>query len=416
MGAAAVARILGGALLGTALTVYVGRTGSPFAVSLLATAFSIGMIIFAPIWGALADVTGRRRAILVGTGLGATAAVLLLLAVPTFEGAIQVGPVAVPGAAVPVGVRALYAVFTAGFMPLMLTVASERGGAGGRGQAVGSLNSFVAAGAGGGQFAAGILLGALAPSELYLVVAAVSLVATGCVAALDTGDYDPDPEADRLRTEVRRRLLPPAGERSHLTTNGLGWLYVGLTARQSTVSGVGALMPVYIVQTLALPEAWMGILLAFNPVSQTALMYYLGGLVDEAGRKPLVVWGMAGSAAFGLVAAAAVAATGRLAVAAVVAVAYVLLAVAFSAMWTGAVAFVGDVAPEDRESELMGLASTSRAMGGVIGPLFVGGVATFFGYPVAFVAASALALGAAALVAAAVTESRPAVAATPADD
>lgn len=406
VGLAAVTRVLGGALLGTSLAVHVGRTGSPLAVSLLATAFSAGIILFAPVWGAIADVTGRRKLILVGTGLGATLAVTPLFAPDAVASALSaVLPVSVAPTAVKVGVRALYAVFIAGFGPLMLTVVSERGGAGGRGRAVGNFNSFHAAGAGSGQFVAGVLLGALAPSGVYYVVAGVSLLATAVVALVDTGDSTPDPDAESVPTEVRSRLLPAADERDHLRTNGLGWLYLGLSGRQAAVSGVGALMPVYIVSTLALPELWMGAILAFNPLSQTALMYYLGGVVDEAGRKPMIALGMAGSAGFGLVAAAAVLAPAGLPAAAVVAVGYVVLAAAYSAMWTGSVAFVADVAPENRESELMGLASTARSVGGALGPLFVGGVAAVAGYPTAFAAGSLLALGAAGLVVTRVVES-----------
>lgn len=403
---AAVTRILGGALLGTSLAVHVGRTGSPLAVSLLATSFSVGIILFAPVWGAVADVTGRRRLVLVGTGLGATVAVTPLFAVDAVAAALSaVLPVAVDATAVAVGVRGLYAVFVAGFGPLMLTVVSERGGVEGRGRAVGAYNSFSAAGAGSGQFVAGVLLGALAPTGVYVVVAAVSFVATAVVGLVDSGGSRPDPDAGSVVAEVRSRLLPAAHERGHLRTNGLDWLYLGLAGRQAAVSGVGALMPVYIVSTLALPELWMGAILAFNPLSQTALMYHLGGVVDDAGRKPMIALGMAGSAGFGLVAAAAAFAPAGLGAAAVLAVGYVVLAAAYSAMWTGAVAFVADVAPENRESELMGLASTARSVGGALGPLFVGSVAAVAGYPAAFAAGSLLALGAAGLVGARVVES-----------
>lgn len=405
---AAITRVTGGALLGTSLAVHVGRSGSPLAVSLLATAFSIGIILFAPVWGAIADVTGRRKLILVGTGLGATLAVTPLFAADALAAGLStLLPVTVDPIAIKVAVRGLYAVFIAGFGPLMLTVVAERGGADGRGQAVGSYNSFTAAGAGSGQFVAGVLLGALAPTGVYYVVAGVSLLATAVVALVDTGEAAPDPDAGSLGSEIRSRLLPAAGERDHLRTNGLGWLYLGLSARQATVSGVGALMPVYIVTTLALPEVWMGAILAFNPISQVALMYYLGGVVDDAGRKPMIALGMAGSAGFGLVAAAAVLVPGALGAAIVVAIGYVVLAAAYSAMWTGSVAFVADVAPENRESELMGLAATARSVGGALGPLAVGAVATVAGYPIAFAVASVLALGAAGLVALRVVESRP---------
>jgi MFS family permease len=403
---AAISRVLGGALLGTSLAVHVGRDGSAFAVSMLATAFSIGIILFAPVWGAIADVTGRRKLVLIGISVGATVALTPLLAAEGIAAAASgFLPVAVDPAWIKIGVRGLYASFVAGFGPLMLTIASERGGAGGRGKAVGSYNSFRAAGSGTGQFVAGALLGALAPTEVYLVVAGLSLAATGVVSLVDTGSYEPDPDTGSLGSEIRSRLLPAAGEREHLRTNGLGYLYLGLSARQATVSGVGALMPVYIVTTLDLPELWMGAILAFNPLSQVLLMYYLGRVIDTAGRKPMIALGMAGSAGFGLVAAAAVFAPDAVSTAAVVALAYLTLAFAYSAMWTGSVAFVGDVAPENRESELMGLASTARSVGGALGPLGVGAVATVASYPAAFAAASMLSFGAAALVSVRVVES-----------
>jgi MFS family permease len=87
-------------------------------------------------------------------------------------------------------------------------------------------------------------------------------------------------------------------------------------------------------------------------------------------------------------------------------------------MTTGALAFIADVAPPNRESELMGLRSTAKGLGGVVGPVLVGGVATLAGYRTAFALASVLAFAAAALVWLALTESRPAGAgrAVPADD
>jgi MFS family permease len=92
----------------------------------------------------------------------------------------------------------------------------------------------------------------------------------------------------------------------------------------------------------------------------------------------------------------------------------VVLGIAFSAMTTGALAFIGDVAPDYREAELMGLRSTAKGVGGVVGPVLVGGTATLAGYRTAFALASVLAFLAAALVWVALVESRPAGGYTPA--
>jgi MFS family permease len=382
--------------MGTALGFTIGATGgSDLAVGLVSTAYFAGLMFFAPFWGALADITGHRKAVLVGTGTAAT---------------LAIGPlVVVRDPWLSIGVRALYAVFAAGFLPVMLAVSSERGGGSGRGRSLGFFNSARGVGLSGGRLAAGVLLGLLLPSALFVVVVAFSLLSTVAAVFVDTDVVSTDGTPDRLAPRslvaaVRRRLLPGVEEREHLRRNGLRWLYVALALRNATVIGVVALMPVYLPGRLGLSEFAMGALLALNPTGQAVFMVLFGRIADDSGRKGLVVLGMAGSAAFALVAAAATVpstSTGRLAVAAV---AFVLIAASFSAMTTGALAFIGDVAPPERESELMGLRSTAKGVGGILGPPLVGTLATATSMQVAFAAGSVLALSAAALAAVGLTE------------
>jgi MFS family permease len=391
---AGAARFSSGILMGTVLAVYVSRGGSEFAVSMVLTAYFLGTMLFAPVWGAIADVTGRRRGVMVLTGGLATLAVLPLTVVD--------------GVWAPIGLRAVYAVFAGGFVPVMLTVVSARGGEAGRGRSIGFFNSARAVGFAGGQLAAGVLLGLLLPGDVYLVIAGVSFVAT--VAAVFVDDPTPSPEVaptlEELLGEVRRRLLPAVDDREHLRTNGLRWLYVALALRNMTVLGTMSLMPPFLLDQVGVVEALMGVLLALNPVSQTVFMYLFGRVADTAGRKPLVVAGMAGSGLFALLAAAAsVPASGAVRIAVAV-LAFVVIGAAFSAMTTGAIAFIGDVAPADRESELMGLRSTAKGVGGVTGPPIFGLVATVASIQAAFAAGSLLAFAAAGLAAGALVESR----------
>jgi hypothetical protein len=76
-------------------------------------------------------------------------------------------------------------------------------------------------------------------------------------------------------------------------------------------------------------------------------------------------------------------------------------------MTTGAIAFIGDVAPTSRESELMGLRSTAKGVGGVVGPPIFGVVATVTDITTAFALGSALAFAAAGVAALGLTESVP---------
>jgi MFS family permease len=179
-------------------------------------------------------------------------------------------------------------------------------------------------------------------------------------------------------------------------------------------------------------EPVMGALLAVNHGTQVGAMYLLGVAADRIGRKPLIVAGMAGSGAFAVLAAAATMPAAGAGLLGVVGPAWLgtglarvaaaggalfVLGISFSAMTTGAVAFIGDVAPAGRESELMGLRSTAKGLGGVLGPTLVGGIATLAGYPAAFALTSSLAFAAAGLAGLALVESRPAGGRTaPADD
>lgn len=394
IGVAAATRMMANILMGTVLAVYIGRRGSPFAVSLVMTAYWFGLMFFAPIWGAVADVTGRRRAVVIVTGSMATLAILPLTVIDRVW--------------ISIGLRAVYAVFAAGFLPVLLSIVSVYGGRTGRGRSIGFFNSATAAGFTLAQLTAGVLLGLLVPFEVLAVVAGVSAVATLVLVWLADPTPTPsvDPTVDELVRAIKRRLLPGVADRAHLRTHGLRWLYVALAIRNMTVLGIGSLLPPYLIEGVGVSTLVMGILLAINPAGQTAFMYVFGRIADTIGRKPLIVGGMAASGVYALVVASA-GGSGPLALRIVVAGgAFVLLGAAYSAMTTGALAFIGDVVPPSREAEMMGLRSTAKGLGGVLGPALIGALATLFGYQFAFATASLLAFLAAGLAAFSLTESR----------
>jgi len=392
---AAATRFSAGILLGTGLAFYLGRNdASALVVGLVTTAYFLGMTVFSPFWGAVADVTGRRRTVLVVTGLGATLALAPLFLFT--------------GVWVPILSRGLYAVFAVGFAPVMLAVVSARGGADGRGRSIGFFNAARATGFTGGQLAVGMLLGLLAPDGVYTIIVGISLASTLVVVFLD-GSAAPKPDSQptlgELLGEVRRRLLPAVDDRDHLRRNGLWMLYVALAFRNATVIGLFGLMPVYLPETLGISEFVMGALLAINPAGQTVFMLLFGRVADAWGRKPLIVVGIAGSGLFALIAAAATLFSGPLRLV-IAGLSFVVIAAAYSAMTTGALAFIGDVAPAERESELMGLRSTAKGIGGVAGPVVIGGLVGVVGYATAFAVGSSMAFLAALLAGWKLVESR----------
>mgnify|MGYP003851742441 CR=1 FL=1 len=389
----AVTRIASAALLGTVMAVYIDAVASEFYVSAALAVFHLGLLFAAPFWGAVADVTGRRRAVLFGTSVLAVATLLPLAVTQSLWAQL--------------GVRGAYAVFAAGFGPAMLAIVSARGGTEGRGRAVGFYNSALSVGDISGRLASGYLIGFLLPGETYLLVAAVgALGALGVLLLTDpTPSPDEQPTVGEIRAEVRRRLLPAVGDRDHLRTNGLHVLYVALVLRNMTQKGMSSIMPVFLISAVGVSAPTMGLLLAVSPTLRTAAMYLFGRVADRVGRKPLITAGLLGAGAQALLLAGALVPADLTTRIAVTVVAFVVHAVTFSALTTGTIAFIGDVAPADRESELMGLRTTTRGVGGVLGPLVVGAAATLAGWGVAFVASSVLAVLAAVLVAVRVEES-----------
>lgn len=377
-------------LMGTVMAVYVGRRGTAFAAAMVTAVYFFGLMIFSPVWGGVADATGRRRLVLVATG-GLAALSILPLAL-------------LSGVWAPLAFRLLFAVFAAGFLPVVLTIVGQRSD-GGRGRAIGLFSSAAAVGFMGAQFAAGALVGALPRPLVYLLLAGIASVVAVAAVFVDEPPVDAAgiSLAD-LASEVRHRLVPTTGG-AHLRRNGLRWLYVAVFLRNMTVLGFVTLLPVYFVQEVGVTPTVMGILLGVNPATQIGGMYVTGQLTDAVGRKPLIVAGYAGSGLYAVILAGATL-PGTLPLRAGVAGAGMLvLGVAFSAAQTGVVSFIGDVAPPERESELLGLRWTARGLGGVLAPPLFGALAVLVGFEATFVGASLLALTAAFLVAFAVTES-----------
>ena len=374
-------------LMATVMAIYIGRRGgSPLAVSLVYTVYWAGLMLFAPIWGAVADITGRRRVVLVVTAVFATAATAPLV---FFGGVWQM-----------IGFRGLYAVFAAGFLPVMLTLVNRRGGTSTRGRALGFFNSATAVGLMAGRFFSGVLIDFLRPDQVFLAIAGISAVVIAAIAGVRDPTPDPDGEftISALFEEVRNRLYPTAGDTEHLRCNGLQWLYVAVFLRNLTVLGMGGVLPVYLVSKVGVSAFLMGILLTVNPVAQVVFMYVLGHISDLVGRKPLIVGGALSSGAYAAVLSVATVPSSLAGRVAVAAVGFLLLAAGFSALMTGAIAFIGDIAPAERESELIGLRQTARGLGGAVGPIILGTLATVASYSVAFAATSLLSLAAAVTV------------------
>lgn len=364
----------------TTLAVFVGRHGTAFEVSLVTMSHFLALLVFAPVWGAVADATGEHRRMLAVAGVMASLSLFVL-------GLTD-------GVWLPILLRGVYAVFFAAFPPLMLTIVSEQGGIGGRGRALGSFNSWRSVGFAAGQFFAGIALVALTYLEIYFALGVVSLAATAVTLFVT----NPVPDRDRdLRpagvwSEISTRLFPARGDRSHLTSHGLHWVYAAVVLQSITFLGLLSLLPVYLTAEVGIAETLMGAFLAINPMSRTVLMVVFGVAVERFGRKSVLSFGMAGTGLFAVTLAGATIPDSLFVRQLVVGAGFVVIAVSFSAVVIGSQTFIGDVASVGRESELMGFRSTALGVGGVVGPVLLGSLVTVTNYDLAFVVLSAFSI------------------------
>lgn len=380
-------------LTNTSLAIYVRRLGATsFEVSLIFAATRLGTLLFAPLWGAVGDTTGRRRTVLFLTGGLASLAMLgLAVAATTYE---------------LLAARWVHAVFYAGMMPITLTIVSARGGSEGRGRAIGGFSSFRSMGFAAGQLIAGVAVSVATSTELFAVLAAIN-AATAVLALLlvdPTRVRDAAADLSAIAAGVRRRVFPPVGERDRLTTKGLHYVYASRILLSMTFIGLLSQLPVYLTEEIGISEALMGAFLASNPASRSVLMYVFGRVVDRVGRKPVLVGGAAGYGLFAvLLTAVTVPATPAYRLV-VLAVAFLVVATSISASAVGVRTFIGDVAAVEHESGLRGFSATAAAVGGSVGPLLVGGVVTLVSYDVAFLLAGGFGVLAAGLLAVGVTE------------
>lgn len=377
-----------GGMLGTALVVYVGQNGSPLAVGLLATVFSLGLMIFSPLWGALGDAVGRLRTLLLIVSVLATVTIAAFLLVRDVWSIV--------------GLRGVYAVFAVGFAPLMLSLVGILSGQERRGQAAGFYNSSTAAGDMIGQLGIGVLIGTLLPSRLYLIITGISLLGTALVVfisePLSRVESEQNIDERGLVANAVRRLVPDERERQLLRETGLSWLYLGLVLRHLSVKGVASIVPIYLLTTIGVSPPVMGLLLTVGSATQIGFMPLAGKIADLGDRKRLIVGGVVASGCYGVLLAGAAAFSSETLRVLVTGSAFVALAAGFSAMDVGSIAFIGDAVPPRREAAFVGLRSTAAGLGGVFGPAIVGVIAVGTGVSVAFAVVSLFAFLSAGLL------------------
>ncbi len=341
-----------GVMMNTVLAVHMDRdNASTLQVGLLFSLSALAFLLFPPLWGAISDILERPKRVMLVTVFMSTLFFPLFI---IFREPNQ-----------SIFLRFVFVACASGFLPPVMSQVSRIGGAEKRGSLLGMLNSSLGLGRGFGRIAAGFLLGFVTPDLSFII-----MIFFGIAAFISLLFYEPDRKksgrtfAD-LVEETINRLIPWKRGISHLKHNGLLWLFTAFSIRDMAILGCFAMLPVYLIKDAGLSEVQMGLMLSLNPFSQVLFQLYFGRLADTMGRKKLICFGLLGSAAVPVL--LSFAGSPSLIFAGMVLVGFV-----YSSLSSGTTAFIGDSAPEERVSELMGLHLTFRGFGGFVGPLLVG--------------------------------------------
>ncbi len=330
-----------------------GISSSPLAISLLTSFIWLGMLIGSGSWGALSDRYSKRLllGVILTASAGATGALGLLL--PAF------------------GVLAaafLRVLMVTGISPITLAIISAHSTMANRGRNMSYLTSSQSLGSALGSITAGFLLAIVGFRYGFIALAGLPIVAMLLVPSIP-GAVTP------VRTRVQRRKL--------IKRTGLSGLYIGGILRQMGTTGSASLIYVYMA-TLGIPAGTMGTVNAVGPTTSILGMLLFGRLADRIGRRAVFCLGFGLSALVPLVFAMAKSAW-------VMALGYMTLGIAFSSLYTGSAAYIGDRIPVESQGAMLGLFDSSRGLGGVLGPLVAGAITPVLGFRGMFLTMSGIA-------------------------
>ena len=341
LAAALAASFTAGSAVGMLMQLYLKSRGcSTLIIGLSSSAISLGTFLGTLAFGFLSD-RFPRKPLLMAALLGGMGTVATLALLPPPSGALAA-----------VFARAF---FSMGLSTVAMSIVSGVSRAAQRGRNLSFVSASRSLGLMLGKLGGGFLLAYLGFRWSFAALAVLPLLGVFFVLAL--------PETGARRQKRSSQIA--------VFRHGLGGLFLGALLRQLGTNGFFSLIYVY-MDTLGIPPELMGSVSALNSGLQVLGMLVFGHLADRIGRRRVFLTGFFLSILVPLIFAFSRGPGGM-------ALGFLTLGIAFSSLYIGSTAYIGDVIPLERQGEMLGLFESSRALGGFLGPILAGAISRAFG-------------------------------------
>ncbi len=321
---------------------------SLFHVGLLSTLRGVAAVIFSPIWGILSDRKNRKPYLILSSFIS----LIALMLYPTASTVTWLMILVF-----------FFASANAGFNPIATALSSEKSKR--RGLEISFFNSALAA----GNFASRMIMGIFliwisvkASLWLFAFIFTLSIIPLFLIK---------EKHSDLIKR--RKHFLISVEDFRLMKNNGLWSVYIASFMRQAGTSGWLSVIAVYLVYSVKLSASTVGFISGLNPLVQIFSTLYFARLVEKRNSKHVMIIGMLLSALAPLLLAVVKNSVGA-------SIAFGVLGLGYGAFISGTTTYISFATTSDLRGRFMGLFSSSRSMGSIVGPLIAGSMATILGY------------------------------------
>ncbi len=357
-------RITSTAGISVVLQLYMADLGaSLLEIGSMSSLRGLATIVFSPIWGSLSDKHGRKRYLLISS--------LISLLVLLFY----------PSASTPLLIITLVSIFAAansGFTPIATALSSENSKR--RGVEISFFNTAISI----GNFTSKIMIG----FTLLIISVKTSLWIFILIFAISVIPLFWVKERNNHRDTKKRKLFFNMEDMKLMRESNLWSIYVGTFLRQFGVNGMLSIAAVYMVYGVKLSPFMVGFLASLNPLVQIFSILFFARMAEKKrSSKPSILFGMFFSVLSLLFFAVWKSPVG-------IASAYSCLGLGYGAFISGTTTYISFAVSSSLRGKFMGLFTSARSVGVVLGSLTAGMMSQLFGYENAFLVMCVLVLSA----------------------